>query len=183
DARPHRNGDSKHVKPYRLRHSLAGQYLSWWVMTRDGVRLGSGSCDRNGRDLRNFDRTAVAQRFVSGLDDGHSMQIVGAAGGRLRIRRGGVHNFGHGPQKRVGKPDFVPAWRKPNARLGSGGEGDRARSAVWITGPADGALRESIRAFDAPLDIGFQIVARAARSGPHVVPGRGQQAIRVFERV
>src|SRR5262245_42945645 len=62
-------------------------------------------------------------------------------------------------------------------------EVESARHAGRITGPADRAAGEAVRAFDPPADADIRFRAFASRAGPDIVPRGGAAAVVILEHV
>src|SRR5579863_5348219 len=134
-------------------------------------------------DFGYLHRPPLLDRTVARLDDREGAQIVSAAHRGLALTGNGVHQIGHWSLECIRKPGFLPARCNPHTGFCSPGERQRAWAAIRILGPAERSLGQTLGAFNAPLDIWFEIIFLAPRPGPDVVPCGGSHTVVVFQDV
>src|ERR1035437_2625179 len=110
----------------------------------------------------------LVERTITSIHDCHGAKILAAADLRDAAFGQAVEQFPHRALKRIGKPDLIPLGSKPNARIPLRRELNGTRHRVRIAGPSDRALSESVRTFDAPLDVVVRRGAFTNRAGPDI---------------
>src|SRR5579859_2783292 len=120
--------------------------------------------------VNNLHRPMFARRLIARINECHRFQIIFATERWLVSAFQCDQQVGHWADEGIREPDVVPSGLIPLTLITGGCEVQRGGRARGIAGPADGAARQALGAFDAPADADVGCRAFERGAGPYVVP-------------